>query len=520
MSRKKSRKVAARIAAAPTASPALASPGLNVKARYDAAGQGRRMAEWRAPSTGPNKATAGLQTIRNRSRDAGRNEWTGASSVRVMVTSLIGTGIVARPKTKDKAIKAGLAEKWDAFTRACDAENVLDFYGMQVLGVTSWWQSGEFFARIRQRRIEDGLPVPMQVQLLESDMCPLVDLDSMPGMPAGNRIRQGVEFSLIGKRVAYWFHREHPGDGATAVSTADLVRVPADQVIHVYKPVRIGQIRGVPESAPILAKLRQVMSFDDAVLTRQQIANLFTVFVKRPMPTAGESNIDPLTGKTVQYDSSGAPMASLEPGISQELMPGEDVIFSDPPDSGANYPDFMRQQHMGVFNGQGIPYELGSGDIRDVSDRTLRIVINEFRRWCEQLQWTVIIPMFCQRVRAAWASAGLISGALSQAEYSEAMRTEWAPQAWSRIHPTQDVQAEQMEVDAGFRSRSSVIASRGYDAEDVDEERAADQQREAELGIKAAKPAQADEPAGDPRQDEGGDGGGEERQESEEGVQK
>ena len=41
-------------------------------ARYDAAGRGKRVAAWNPPSTGPNEALSGLQTIRNRSRDSVR----------------------------------------------------------------------------------------------------------------------------------------------------------------------------------------------------------------------------------------------------------------------------------------------------------------------------------------------------------------------------------------------------------------------------------------------------------------
>ena len=48
-------------------------------ARYDAAGQGRRLAGWTPPSSGPNTAMAGLQTIRNRSHDAVRNDWSAKS---------------------------------------------------------------------------------------------------------------------------------------------------------------------------------------------------------------------------------------------------------------------------------------------------------------------------------------------------------------------------------------------------------------------------------------------------------
>ena len=39
------------------------------------------------------------------------------------------------------------------------------------------------------------------------------------------------------------------------------------------------------------------------------------------------------------------------------------------------------------------------------------------------------------------------------------------------------------EIEAGFRSRASIISELGYDVADVDAERAADAEREAKLGI-------------------------------------
>ena len=71
----------------------LANYARAIKARYDAAGQGKRMAAWNAPSTGPNTAIQGVQTIRNRSRDANRNDWAGASSTQKWSTALIGIGL-------------------------------------------------------------------------------------------------------------------------------------------------------------------------------------------------------------------------------------------------------------------------------------------------------------------------------------------------------------------------------------------------------------------------------------------
>ena len=46
--------------------------------------------------------------------------------------------------------------------------------------------------------------------------------------PNGNRIRCGIEFDFIGRRVAYHFRRRHPGNRADQrLAVPDTVRVPA-----------------------------------------------------------------------------------------------------------------------------------------------------------------------------------------------------------------------------------------------------------------------------------------------------
>jgi len=443
---------------------------------HDAAGAGRRLRGWSPSGSGPNRANTGAGTLRNRARDAARNDWAGRAIPQRWAANLVGTGIIARPKTTDAALKKILRDLWDDWSEVCDADGALDFYGIQNMVARNWIEAGEVFVRLRPRRPEDGLPVPLQIQVLEADMVPAND--SMA--PNGNSIVQGVEFNAFGQRVAYWMHRNHPGDGLG--DTGTLTRVPAEFVLHIYEPTRPGQLRGVSDLAPILARLRGVGDFDDAVLERQKLANLFAGFLERPA-SGQDAALDPLTGLPIKTDADGTPMAALEPGTMQELLPGETVKFSEPPDAGAGYKDFTRQQYQGVAAGTGLPYELLTGDLNGVSDRALRVILNEFRRHCQQRQWHILIPQLCRKVRAAFADAAVIAGILNGAEGREARRVTWVPQGWAYIHPTQDVQAQQIAVESGFTSRTRVITERGDDPEEIDAERAADEAREAELGL-------------------------------------
>lgn len=473
----------------------------HVNARYDAAGHGRRLTGWTPPSSGPNTALAGLQTIRNRARDTSRNDWAGTSATTKWTVNLIGVGIVPRFKRiENKARKQAVIDLWSDFVRMSDADGVLNYYGQQTLAVRSWLDAGEVFLRRRDRFLDEGLPVPMQVQLIEADMVPMLDVDSFPGLPQNHKIRSGIELNRRGRRVAYWVYKEHPGDnpGTGMVSPELLVRVAASEIEHVFEPMRPGQLRGVSVLAPVLTRLRNIENYDDATLTRQQLANLVVAFISRKLPPlTGDEDIDGLTGQEFVEGSDGKPLVGLQPGLVQELDDGQEVQWSNPPEAGTNYSEYMRTQHMGTAAGANLPYEIFSGDIKEVSDRTLRVIINEYRRHAEQRQWQILIPKLCERVIRWFADAAYLGGMISQDEIDPIARAEWAPHGWAHIHPVQDPQGKKLEVDAGFRSRSSVIAGYGDDPDTVDDERASDVAREKELGLWMDPAAGAAQPAGD-----------------------
>ena len=458
-----------------------------IKASYEGAGEGRRSASWDAPDIGINSLnTPALRNLRARSRSAVRNDPYAFNVIDKRVSNLIGTGITPRPKTEDDVLRKLQQDLWDDWVDESDADGLTDFYGQQALIARTVETSGECFVRLRPRGLDEDLAVPLQLQVLAPEFVPHDKFDPCKN---GNSIRAGIEFNPAHKRVAYHMYRVHPRDASSLnAGYNQLVRVPAEQVLHIFEPVEPGQLRGVPRLAPVLKRLRSLDNYDDAVLFRQEVANLFAGFISRPPPEATQQPRDPITGLPLTEDRDGfTPMVALEPGTMQELGPGEEVEFSKPPDAGNNYPDFMRQQLMAAAAGTGTPYEILTGDMREVNDRALRVVLNEFRRRLEQLQFGVYVHQLCRPVRAAWMDMAVLAGRLKLDDYAqrrrEYLRTRWVPQGWAYIQPVQDIQARMMEVNAGFNSRSEMVLRQGYDAETVDEENAADQKRARELGL-------------------------------------
>ena len=472
-----------------------------IKASYEGAGEGRRSASWDAPDIGINSInTPALRNLRARSRAAVRNDPYAFNVIDKRVSNLIGTGITPRPKIDDDALRKVQQELWEDWGDESDADGLTDFYGQQALIARTVETAGECFVRLRPRSLDENLAVPLQLQVLAPEFVPH---DKFESAKNGNSIRAGIEFNPAHQRVAYWMYRVHPRDASSLnAGYNQLVRIPAAQVLHIFEPVEPGQLRGVPRLAPVLKRLRSLDNYDDAVLFRQEVANLFAGFISRPPPEATQQPRDPVTGQLLTEDRDGfTPMVALEPGTMQELGPGEEVEFSKPPDAGNNYPDFMRQQLMAAAAGTGTPYEILTGDMREVNDRALRVVLNEFRRRLEQLQFGVYVHQLCRPVRAAWMDMAVLAGRLKLDDYAqrrrEYLRTRWVPQGWAYIQPVQDIQARMMEVNAGFNSRSEMVLRSGYDAETVDAENAADQARAQKLGLNYKTLVDQPEPAAD-----------------------
>ncbi len=283
-----------------------------------------------------------LVRLRDRSRDLVRNNPYAAKAAHAVVSNLVGTGIMPRARAGDAAVNDRADRLWARFAEACDADGLTDFSGLQALIVRAMVESGECLVRIRERRIEDGLAVPLQLQLLEPDHLDAGKTDELPG---GGFVVQGVEFDALGRRRAYWLYPVHPGEVAMFRRAALVSQpVPAASVLHLFDRLRPGQVRGVPWFAPVILKLRDLDDYDDAELVRKKIEACFAAFVT--------GSDDEETLGRASADADCRRVESFEPGMIEYLAPGKDVKFATPSHAGGHAP-YMRVQLHAIAAGVG-----------------------------------------------------------------------------------------------------------------------------------------------------------------------
>lgn len=459
---------------------------------HEAAGRGRRALAWTPGNPGAVAALLATHAeLRGKSRDlVRRNAWAQAG-VEAFVANAVGTGIKPQSLAADERVKAEVQALWRDWTEEADAAGQTDFYGLQALACRAMLEGGECLVRLRPRRPDDGLAVPLQLQLLEPEHLPVnlnTDLPATADGVPGNVVRCGIEFDALGRRVAYHLYRSHPEDGRLSPMSGqgglETVRVDAREVIHLYRVLRPGQIRGEPWLSRALVKLNELDQYDDAELVRKKTAAMFAGFVTRQSPE------DSLMGEGAP-DSHGISLAGLEPGTLQLLEPGEDIKFSDPADVGGSYSEFLRTQFRAVAAALGITYEQLTGDLTGVNYSSIRAGLLEFRRRCEMVQHGVLVHQLCRPVWAAWMKQAVLAGALDAPGFARGgaarrrqyLQAKWIPQGWQWVDPEKEFKAMLLAIRAGLMSRSEAISANGYDAEDVDREIAADNARADALGL-------------------------------------
>ncbi len=430
---------------------------------YDAGKRGRRTDGWHTKSSSPKTALgSSIALLRDRSRDMIRNNPYASRAKDVFVSNVVGAGIISR--AEDETMD--LFKRW---SDVCDADARCDFYGLQKLVCGAEYESGEVLVYFRHRRPTDGLPVPLQIQILEADH---IDTSKNEQLRNGNTIIHGIEFNRLGQRAAYWLFPTHPGDGLNLTSRGHKShRVNADQILHIFEVKRPGQVRGVPALASVLLRLRDLDEYEDAELLRKKIEACFAAFVSQPEGP----DISPLV--TTAKDKNGLLVENLEPGIIKYLAPGQQVTFGAPQSSGG-YGEFHQIKAHEIASGARVTYQQMTGDMSRANYSSMRGGRLEFQAVLDRYQRDVMIHQFCRPVWSKFCLMGIASGVLKKEIYPG-----WTTPKPKPVDPLKDALADLTRVRSGTASLFDVAAENGRDPKSLLEDIAAVAKKIDSLGL-------------------------------------
>lgn len=428
--------------------------------RFDAATGGRRGHGF--GSFGPVNSEVGgaAPMVRSRARHlVANNPWIAQASAN-WTGALVGAGIVPTGRHTDPAIRAALGSHFMTWADDADDTGRTDFAGLCAEIARGLVIDGESFAQIVAT---DAGP---RLRLIPPE---LIDESLTRDLGGGAFIVSGIEFNAEGQRIAYHVFPSRPTD--QFASYAPPVRVSAEDMLHVMKPLAAGQVRGISWLAPVILPANEFDQITDALAMGVKVAAMHAGFLIDQNGTGGEP-----------YETAGSIFETgLEPGTLKRLPAGIDVKFTTPQQA-SEVGAFLRFNLQMLAAGLGLPEHLLSGDLTGANYSSLRAGLLPFRQRVEQVQYSVFVPQLLRPVWRAVATHAVLSGAIDS-DLSDAFRVDWIMPALLQVDPQKAVQADVAEIAAGLASRRQKVAERGWDVEALDAEIAADAAREASLGI-------------------------------------
>ncbi len=459
-------------ASAQEPTPAGNRVGMSAARMYHAAQGGRLTAGWASSNSSADTELLGsLQKLRGRSRALVRDAGYAKRAKIIVVNNVVGNGIGMQAQVKNQRgklqarINAAIEDAWCEWARgsSCHTGGVLHFPDLERLAMGQVFEAGEVFIRKHVRRFGDS-KVPLALEVIEPER--IAEEYVAPQLSDGSEVRMGIEIDGFYRPVAYWVRERHPGDvRSSAWATDQLVRVPAEQMIHLRIVDRWPQTRGEPWLHAVARRLNDMDGYSEAEIVAARGAAAYMAFVKSP-----DANPMPADGT-----EEGMQTLTFEPGLVEQLPPGWDIVLNNPNRPNPNMDPFMRLMLREVAAGVGVSYESLSRDYSQSNYSSSRLALLDDRDLWRVLQgW--FIRTFRAELHREWLRLAVPAGAIPGVSIEEYLAdnqkfeaVRYKPRGWSWVDPTKEVEAYKQAVRCGFTTVSDVIAQTagGQDIEDV-----------------------------------------------------
>ena len=458
------------------------------KRLYSGANINRFTANWLTSSTNADsEIRSSLQATRNRARQLCRDSDYARQALRTITSNVIGKGIQFQSQVKmqrgsgrlNTRINNLIEYEWNKWCQRdlCDVGGRLHFNEIERLILRSCVESGEVFVRMVYQTFGES-KIPFALEVIEADLC----VDDYNGTASnGNEIRMGIEIDKWSRPTAYYFYAgmRHPGDYLfqKTLSTSKYIRVPADEIIHLYIVDRPGQTRGITWFASAIERLHHLSGYEQAEVINARATASLMGFIQSP---EGE-----LIGEGT-YD--GERVTSFEPGVFKYLAPGETVTV--PPinhdRSGSAFVDFLQAMLRATAAGIGCSYEGVSQDYSQTNYSSSRLALLCERDYYQQLQhW--LISIFHKHVYYKWLDVAVLSGVLPLSRYEidpDFYRMcRFIPRSWAWVDPLKEITAYKEAEMAGYITKTQIIAESGGDVQEVFMQRHTELSLAEELGL-------------------------------------
>jgi len=442
-----------------------------------------------------------LPPLRERSRDLSRNSPVASGALGQTTTNVIGTGLSLEPKPNTNILKLTdeQAAEWAAYTKFewalfasskdCDITRRLNFYQLQDLIFRSRWESGDVFVLTPNK--PRGNVYNLALQVIEADRV------SNPNRQVNNKtLVDGIKLDEYGAPISCYISDRHPGDIRYKPTKWDeyafFGKDNRRNVLHLYRILRPGQVRGVPEVAAIIEQLKQLGTYTNAELQAAVTSGMFSVFVKMD-PDAFGDLFDKDAQKTYVEDAGKWDGSLDNGGRAVNILPGESIESANPGRPNSEFDPFVQSILRQIGMALEIPYEVLIMHFQSSYSAARAALLSAWRTYRRWRDWTA--TEFCQPVYELWLAEAVANGRINAPGFfaDPLVRAAWCGAQWigdgpGSIDPSKEVDAAQKRVDMTISTlEAESILHDGVDWESKFRQRSKEQKMLNEAGLNINK---------------------------------
>ena len=458
--------------------------GKLLERNFNASLEDRLNSDWTTVSQTPdNLIFHNLKTLRARAREQRYNNDYVKKFISMVKTNVVSAeGVVLQSKVVDQnqqpdlLVRSAIEQTWKLWQKQCDFKGRLHWIDMQSLMVSSVAGDGEIL--VRKHR---GGPFAFTLELIDPE---LLDVTYI-GEHNGNRIIHGIELDDSGKPVAYHLHQinSYRQTYLNYYNQKHYVRVPAEEIIHLYLNEFVDQKRGLPWISTGLQRLKMMGAYEDAALVAARIGASQMGFFKSA------------TGKQFEGDeaSNDGFEMEAEPGMFRNIGDLEFQQF-DPKYPSGEFGNFTKSCLRAISAGLCVDYNTFANDLSDVNYSSARVGMLETREiWIALQGWLIrnlIQPIFEQWLELQYDLGTITIPRKSNKpplplnrglEYYQPAKFQG--RRWKWVDPAKEITAHEKAVALGITTRSQIIAEQGGDPDQVFQELAEEEEKLKALGL-------------------------------------
>lgn len=340
-----------------------------------------------------------------------------------------------------------IQQLYDEYMRKGNVSPIMTGRDLDVLILRTLVVDGEVFIR----KVKDNSKFGIHYQLIDT-----LDIDHMYNTltydSQGNRIIMGIKVDQSYKPISYFINKVK---GDYYNTSAARQQISADEIIHIYRPYFVGQVRGYTMLSSVILNLNQLDGYTEAEVVGARLAACNQAFITQ---TTADGDL------LEQANERGELIQDYAPGTIRYLPNGYDIKAFNSTHPNSNYGQFVKSVLRSISNALGISYNKANSDYESVNYSSLRESQLQDRMTYKELQYFLTEAykdeQFKDFLKQVLVNQMTI---LPLARFDKFLRHEWKLNQWEWVDPIKEYNAIKTKLELKLTDPITEIQKLGGD---------------------------------------------------------